>query len=259
MCQHTPQTIGAYIGKYLPDAGVFARAEGNMKNGKSNKSNKGKKSATAQTRNDTKTLRTAPKQVVGVPRLVSRGSSVTVHNNEIAISVTATATTGAIPAGGAICIMQFAADSTANYLNNTKWINKIAAAYDKWILKSLKLHFVPALPFTASGMYSLFFDSDPTRTTAPSGVVATSGDMAAVSKQIYAEATYHAQRNQLNRVPQYETFPTGTGNTPAAVVGSINIAWDPILLAASSTGAASIGNVWMEYVIEFLNPSAAIA
>lgn len=200
-----------------------------------------------------KTMRT------GIPKLISSGSSVIVSNREIAISVTGTATTGVIPAGGAICIMQFMTGINAKYLDISRWISKIAGAYDKWILKSLTLHFVPALPFTAAGMYSLFFDADPTRSAAPTGVLATSGDMGAVSKQIYSEATYNAKHEQLNRLPQYETYPGGTVNVADALIGSINLSWDAITLASAATGTVSIGNVWMEYTVQFLNPSGTMA
>lgn len=195
----------------------------------------------------------------GVPRLISQGENIICVNNEIAIPVTGTATTGVIPAGGAIRIMQFVNAATANFLNNTMWINKLALAYDKWVLEELTLEFIPSLPFTAGGMSSLFFDSDPSRTTAPIGVAATSGDMRAVSKQIYAESRLQVLRNQLNRLPQYETI-AGTTVSPVANIGSINFTYDSIILSnAAAAGPISIGNVWMRYRIKFLNPSNSVA
>lgn len=194
----------------------------------------------------------------GVPRVVSAGESIIVENNEIAIAVSGTATAGVIPAGGSICIMQFVNAATANFLNNTKWVQKLAVAYDKWRLESLDLEFIPSLPFTTSGMTSLFFDSDPSRTAAPTSVVATSGDMRAVSKQIYCESKLHVLANQLNRLPQYETI-SGTTVNGVANVGSINFVYDSILLSnAAAAGTISIGNVWMKYRIRFLNPSNSV-
>lgn len=193
----------------------------------------------------------------GIPRLISQGDSIIVENNEIAMTVTGTATTGVVPAGGAIRIMQFDTAGTGNNLNTTKWISKIATAYDKWVLEDLELYYVPSLPFTAGGMYSLFFDSDPTRTAAPVGVAATSGDMRAISKQIYAEANLKVLRNQMNRLPQYETYPTAA-SAAVATVGSINFSFDSIILAqATAAGSVTLGNVWMKYRIRFLNPSNA--
>lgn len=195
----------------------------------------------------------------GVPRVTSFGESIVVENNEIAIQVQGTPASGVIPAGGAICIMQFVNAATANFLNNTKWVNKLAIAYDKWILESLDLEFVPSLPFTTAGMTSLFFDSDPSRTAAPVGVTATSGDMRAVSKQVYCESKLKVLRNQLNRLPQYETI-SGTSVSGVANVGSINFSYDPIVITNTTTTAAvPIGNVWMRYRIRFINPSNSVA
>lgn len=195
----------------------------------------------------------------GVPRVTSFGESIVVENHEVAIQVQGTPASGVIPAGGAICIMQFVNAATANFLNSSKWVTKLALAYDKWVLEALDLEFIPSLPFTTAGMTSMFFDSDPSRTTAPSGVIATSGDMRAVSKQVYCESRLRVLPNQLNRLPQYETT-NGTTVNGVANVGSINFCYDPIVITnTTATSPVPIGNVWMTYRIRFLNPSNSVA
>ncbi|APG76562.1 capsid protein [Wuhan house centipede virus 6] len=196
----------------------------------------------------------------GIPRIRNRDPySIEVCNTEIAMTITGTAAGGIIPAGGNIKIMRFDDSSTGNALNNKHWITKLGLAYDKFVIEELSMKFVPSLPFTAAGMSAMYFDSDPSRTTPPTSVASVSGDMRAVSKQIYAELPLKVLRNQLNRLPQYETFP-GSGDTGVATVGSINFVHDSIAMPnASTTGNITIGNVWMTYRIRLINPSNAVA
>lgn len=196
----------------------------------------------------------------GLPTIASVGNgSITVENQEIAFSVNGTATAGVIPAGGSIKVMRFENVGTGNNLNTTNWLTKIAIAYDKFILEDLEMWFIPSVAFTSAGMNAMYFDSDPSRTTPPATVAAVSGDMRATSKQVYAEMRLKVLKNQLNRLPQYETFPA-SGDTGIATVGSINFVHDSITLAnAAAAGTVPIGNVWMRYKVRFLNPSNAVA
>lgn len=194
----------------------------------------------------------------GVPSLRSFGDQVVVENCEIAMTVTGGVTSGLIAAGGKLLHLEFVNSGTANYLNTTKWINKIALAYDKWRIESLEISFVPSLPVTTSGMYAYYFDSDPSRTTAPTSVVDVSGDMRAVSRAIYTDSQLKVQPDQLNRLPQYETFGSTAGSNSARV-GTIMFAHDSLLIANGATGAVTLGNVWMRYKIRFYNPSNVVS
>jgi hypothetical protein len=196
----------------------------------------------------------------GIPDIRSQGSgTISVTNQEIAFPVSGTASSGLISAGGTIKVFRFENSATGTSLNNSNWITKIAMAYDKFIVDELEMWFVPSVAFTTSGMNAMYFDSDPSRTTPPATVAGVSGDMHATSKQVYAEMRLKVLKNQLNRLPQYETFSSGT-DTGVATVGSINFVHDSILLANSTaSGNIDLGKVWMRYKIRFLNPSSSVA
>lgn len=193
----------------------------------------------------------------GVPRIMSTGDQIVVENQEIVLSVSGSAAAGLIAASGFSTRLEFVNSTTAGYLNTTKWITKLAVAYDKWRFESLELYFVPSLPVTTSGMYAMFFDSDPVRASVPGTVAAASGDMRAVSRPIYGEARLKVTPDQLNRLPQYETLAQ-TAPSATASQGTVVFVHDSILLSnGAAAGAVAVGNVWMKYRIRFFNPSNA--
>nr|UHS72358.1 MAG: putative coat protein [Tombusviridae sp.] len=193
----------------------------------------------------------------GRPKVRSLGDRIVVSNTEIAIEVNGTIATGTIPASGAIRVFRFEDVATGNNMNNTRWLTKLAKAYDKFKIRKLHLRWVPSLPVTYGGQVALRWDSDPSKTTADTGLLAVSGDMRAVATAVYNSAENHVLTDQMNRLPQYETFPQ-TGDTGIATVGSINLAYSGITPPAGVTGTVNIGYVWMDYEVEFLNPSAGV-
>lgn len=179
-------------------------------------------------------------------------------NTEIALEVQGSVNSGVIPASGAIRVFRFEDTATGNNMNNTRWLTKLAKAYDKFKIRKLHLRWVPSLPVTYGGQVALRWDSDPSKTTADSGLLAVSGDMRAVATAVYNQAENRVLSDQLNRLPQYETFPV-SGDTGIATVGSINLAYSGITPPAGVTGVVNIGYVWMDYEVEFINPSASVA
>lgn len=203
---------------------------------------------------------TQPQAVMrtGRPKVRTVGDKIIVSNTEIAIEVNGTIASGVIPAGGAIRVFRFENVATGNNMNTTRWLTKLALAYDKFKIRKLNLRWVTSLPVTYGGQVALRWDSDPSKTTADTGLLAVSGDMRAVATAVYNSASNRMMTDQLNRLPQYETFPAA-GDTGIATVGSINLAYSTITPPSGVTGNVNIGYVWMDYEVEFLNPSASVA
>jgi len=193
----------------------------------------------------------------GRPKIKSLGDRIIVSNSEIAIQVDGTVAGGVIPAGGAIRVFRFENVATGNNMNTTRWLTKIAQAYDKFKINKLNLRWVTSAPFTFGGQVALRWDSDPSKTTADSGLLAVSGDMRALATAVYNTTANRVMPDQLNRLPQYETFPAA-GDTGVATVGSINLSHTPIVPPTGITGTINIGYVWMDYEVEFFNPSAQV-
>lgn len=193
----------------------------------------------------------------GRPKIRSEGDRIIVSNTEILIEANGTIAAGVIPAGGAIRVFRFENVATGNNMNTTRWLTKLALAYDKFKIRKLNMRWVPSLPFTYGGQVALRFDSDPSKITADASLLAVSGDMRAVATAVYNSASNRVQTDQLNRLPQYETFPSAA-DTGVATVGSINLAYSQITPPAGVTGLVNIGYVWVDYEVEFLNPSAAV-
>jgi hypothetical protein len=185
------------------------------------------------------------------------GDRFIVSNSEIAIQVDGTVAGGVIPAGGGIRVFRFENIATGNNMNTTRWLTKIAQAYDKFRINRLNLRWVTSSPFTFGGQVALRWDSDPSKTTADTSLLAVSGDMRALATAVYNTTANRVQPDQLNRLPQYETFPAA-GDTGIATVGSINLAHTPIVPPSGVTGTINIGYVWMDYEVEFFNPSAQV-
>lgn len=193
----------------------------------------------------------------GIPRVRSKRDRIIVSNSEIALEVNGTVANGVIPAAGAIRVFRFENVDTGNNMNNKQWISKIAQAYDKFKIRKLNLRWVTSAPFTFGGQVALRWDSDPSKTTADAGLTAVSGDMRALATAVYNTTSNRVMYDQLNRLPQYETYPTA-GDTGVGTVGSINLAHSPIVPSQGVTGTINIGFVWMDYEIEFYNPNAKV-
>lgn len=188
----------------------------------------------------------------------SKNGRITVCNTEIALDVTGTLAAGVVPAGGAIRVFRFENVATGNNMNTTMWLNGVAKLYDKFIIKKLRLRWVPSVPVTYAGQVAIRWDSDPGKTTADSGVKAVSGDMNATASPVFNAMSLNVMHNQLNRLPQYETF-SSTSDTGVGTVGSINVSFTNITSpTATAVGALSLGLLWIDYELEFLNPSASI-
>lgn len=191
----------------------------------------------------------------GRPLVRSVQDRIIVTNTEIAIEVNGTVASGVIPAGGAIRVFKFDTATTGNNMNSTRWLTKIAQAYDKFRIRKMNMRWVTSLPVTYAGQVALRWDADPSKTTADAGLLAVSGDMRALACAVYNNSTNRVMADQMNRLPQYDTFNIDTG---VSSVGSINLAYSTITPPQGVSGTINLGYVWIDYEVEFFNPSAVV-
>lgn len=195
----------------------------------------------------------------GKPNMSSMGTNMRLKNTEIALEIVGTAVAGVIPAGGAIRVIRFSnVAGPSVFLDQSRWITKLAIAFDKYTLHSLKLRYVPSLPVTWAGQVALRFDADTGKITPDASLLAVSGDMYAKATQVANAIENKVDLKQINRLGQYETF-AAANDTGISTIGSINLAYSSLVAPSTSTvGSVTIGYVWMDYDVEFLNPSNVI-
>lgn len=186
-------------------------------------------------------------------------NGVRVTNREIVLDVTRSATAGAVPSGVDSLGYMFVDSSTvapspgAGQLGTNLWIGQYAKLYDKFIPRKTKFEFVSSLPFTAVGQVGHYFDSDP-NPVAPTTFRGISGNVYAQSVHCSQPQELTLRPNQMDRLPQYQASANATDATTGRV-GVYQLVNTPITLPTSTTGTVSIGVVWMEYEVDFLNPS----
>lgn len=189
-------------------------------------------------------------------------NGIRVRNREIIKVITRTATTGAIPFGADG--IGFVFDQTITTqpaspgnggLGPYLWVGQLATLYDKYIIKKLNFNFVSSLPFTSAGQVGMYFDSDPDTIT-PTNFQQLSGNVYADSVHISQDLNLVIRPNQVNRLPQYQTSSNQTGTSvDTARAGWLFFVNQPGSLSAATTGVLTLGTLWMEYELEFINPS----
>jgi len=187
-------------------------------------------------------------------------NGVRVINREIIQTINRTATTGNVAVGTDSIAFMFVNSATpvpspgAGDIGSNKWIGQYATLYDKFRVKKLLFEFKPSQPVTAIGQVGMYFDAD-TSPVAPTTFDQISGNVYAQSAHVSQSQTLVVRPNQLNRLPQYVTSASST-ESGAARVGVIQFVNTPVATTTSITGPVSLGVLWMEYEVEFLNPSA---
>jgi len=187
-------------------------------------------------------------------------NGVRVINREIIQTINRTATTGNVAVGTDSIAFMFVNSATpvpspgSGNIGSNKWIGQYATLYDKFRVKKLLFEFKPSQPVTAIGQVGMYFDAD-TSPVAPTTFDQISGNVYAQSAHVSQSQTLVVRPNQLNRLPQYVTSASST-ESGAARVGVIQLVNTPVATTTSITGPVSLGVLWMEYEIEFLNPSA---
>lgn len=195
----------------------------------------------------------------GRPNMASAGTNLRLKNTEIALEIVGTAAAGVIPAGGAIRVIRFSNTAGPSvFLDQSRWIGRLATLFDKFTLHTLKLRYVPSLPVTWAGQVALRFDADTGKITPDASLLAVSGDMYAKATQVANAIENKVDLKQIDRLGQYETF-AAPNDTGIATIGSINLAYSSLTAPSNTTtGAVTIGYVWMDYDVEFLNPSNVV-
>ncbi len=196
----------------------------------------------------------APTISMGIPLVRSTRDRIVVRNRELIASPSATFAAGLAPTGGTALSLGFGAGSC---FASTSWLYNLANVYDKYIVRKFRIIFQPILPVTTGGVVGTYFDSD-TSAVVLTNYTQLSGNMNAKSAMIFDSIDLALTPDQLNRLPQYFTLNNGVAPTvqSTANVGVIQLVWSPLTLASGATGSSTIGYIWVDYEIEFLNPSS---
>lgn len=187
-------------------------------------------------------------------------NGVRVINREIIQTINRTATSGNVAVGTDSIGFMFVNSATpvpspgAGNIGSNKWIGQYATLYDKFKVKKLLFEFKPSQPVTAIGQVGMYFDAD-TSPAAPTAFEQISGNVYAQSAHVSQSQTLVVRPNQLNRLPQYVTSASST-EFGAARVGVVQFVNTPVATTTTITGPVSLGVLWMEYEVEFLNPSS---
>lgn len=200
----------------------------------------------------------APYIDTSAPQLSSGLSgNVRIRNREIVLTLSGTATAGAIPALTANSILGF---QSAGYMfgsGSTTWLKNLGISYDRFKIINLSFMFQPILPVTTSGVVGMYWDADPTDNTAAS-YASVSAQYKAVTGSVFEPIKMRLTKDQLDRLPYYITTSTFAA-APVVTVspGFIGIATSSIVLANSAaTGSTVIGYIWAEYDMELSIPTA---
>lgn len=189
----------------------------------------------------------------GVPSITSRRDRIVVVNRELIATVSGTAATGVVPTGGMGIAFSYGNEVTLPALPANSWSRGLALLYDKYTVKRLTMSFQPALPVTTGGVVGMWFDSDPGITFTSPAFANLSGNMNAKTTSIHEPMQIQVKPDQLNRLPQYITGPGGSDTTSPGVMV---MTWSAITLPnAATAGATTLGYFWIDYEIEFINPS----
>lgn len=202
----------------------------------------------------------APFISVRAPQLTSAGNSVRIRNRQIYGEIAGIATDGVIPYGSQQLIWNFflpsGADPGPYPFASDSWLGRIANNYDKYKVFNLQFMFQPLLPVTTGGAVGMYWDEDPL--DIPLDYSTLASNYKATTGSIFETVTLNVTRDQLNRLPYYLTRSSGVEkpSITSSAVGQQQVAWTSIELANSSlSGGVIIGYVWVEYDIEFANPT----
>lgn len=180
-----------------------------------------------------------------------------VTNRELFATISPIFVAGSAPAGGNAFSLGFGAVATFVF-NSAGWLFGIAANYDKFRVVNIKFVWQPQMPVTTGGIVALWFDSDPEATLAPAAYKDCSGNMNAKTSMVFEPMEILLKPDQLNRLPQYlTTYLNIAPIVPdTAIVGNAKFSYSTIVSAnAALAGATDIGNLWVDYDIEMINPS----
>nr|UHS72317.1 MAG: putative coat protein [Tombusviridae sp.] len=188
-------------------------------------------------------------------------NGIRVRNREIVKTISRSATTGAFPFSADAVGWRFMNSQTtqpaspgAGSLGPYLWLGQLATLYDKFIIRKLHFEFIPSLPFTSTGQVAMYWDSDPDPIF-PSNFQQVSGNVYAKAVQISQPCTLAVRPNQVNRLPQYQTsMASGSPSADTATAGWLVFVNQDGSLSTATTGVISLGTIWVDYEIEFLNP-----
>lgn len=188
-------------------------------------------------------------------------NGIIVRNREILRVISRTATTGTYQEAVDSIGFLFSGDSGSpvspgsGNLDQSLWLSQLARLYDKFIVRKLSYEFVSSMPFTVTGQVGMYFDSD-NNPINPTTFQQLSGNVYAESVQVSQPLTLVVRPNQLNRLPQYVVSATSTGDSGVGRVGVLQFVNQAgITNAVNVSGPFALGALWIDYEVEFLNPS----
>lgn len=187
-------------------------------------------------------------------------NGIRVRNREILQTIQRTATAGAIPFGADYITWTFNNATTVppaspgvGNMGPYLWLGQLATLYDKYVIKKLHFEFIPSLPFTSTGQVGMWWDSDPLPGV-PTLYQQLSGNVYAKAVHQSQPMTLAVRPNQVNRLPQYQTSFTAGSAFDTATCGVFNFVNQAGTTGGSTTGAITLGTIWIEYEVELLNP-----
>lgn len=197
---------------------------------------------------------TSPKTHTSGPgKLMPGKGGTTVIHREIVATITGDISNGVISGNSVISRMSFG--TKPGQLSPLTWVGRLASNFDRFKVNKASYEFVPLVPHTTGGATIIRYDPDPFQQRA-TDFITESANQNARSKQVYLANKVVVQKNQLNRLPSYICQPGADADTSVGEAGSCHLTTSDVLLLSSATAKSyTIGHLWLDYSITFMNPS----
>jgi hypothetical protein len=182
----------------------------------------------------------------GAPRIQQDSRSTRIRHREYIADVTA--------AASAFTVRNFALNPGLG--GSFPWLADIAGRYESYVFRSLRIHYQPFCPTATPGSLMLAVDYD-AKDGAPTGKV----EMMAMShatrcsvwdKTTYVSAPLDLRKFGVQRYVRTSGIPTGT-DVKTYDVGNLFVG-----TANTPTTATSLGEIYIEYDVEFYTPQINI-
>lgn len=153
--------------------------------------------------------------------------------------------------------------STVNFAINPgnvtafPWLAAIAANYESYTFKKLNYRYVPLCPTSTQGRVTMAIDYD-ARDAVPTSKAVLSQYQGAIATPVWQQALYVAPPQNLIKFAK-QRYVSGATTPASSDVKTYHVG--QLILATSNTPATatSLGELWVEYDVEFQTPQIATA
>lgn len=153
--------------------------------------------------------------------------------------------------------------STVNFAINPgnatafPWLSAIAANYESYTFKKLNYRYVPLCPTSTQGRVTMAIDYD-ARDAIPTNKAVLSQYQGAVATPVWQQALYVATPQNLTKFAK-QRYVSGATIPASSDIKTYHLG--QLILATSNTPttATSLGELWVEYDVEFQTPQIATA